>query len=335
MPWKRKKCWTADTFVPLGRKFLSSVRQRTGSWISRGTRPPRRGIHRGKQTVPAAIPVTGDYFRAQPVRGGLSQPAKLTREFPVLVRLASLARNCGDRLHDPPGSRARCLSSVQCVRTAQCRRALLGAIVPVGPSASRRIPLAVRFSALVWELEHSRQPLLRAHRQYLRLGFGSLEIASGSGRRQVQPLTSEQPANDFLCDRQDARGQNINLTLSLVCTLSPRVHVSVFLGPKQLFPSKQQIAHISGSTCGLNGGKEEEESSGRTSTLRVSRHSLRLGAVAWGARPHHCESIVSLDDTCDARWISLISDTMRHVLIRRIKETRSNKERSRALNRVR
>ena len=28
---------------------------------------------------------------------------------------------------------------------------------------------------------------------------------------------------------------------------------------------------------------------------------------------YHCESIDPLDDTCDARWISLISGTMRHV----------------------
>ena len=28
---------------------------------------------------------------------------------------------------------------------------------------------------------------------------------------------------------------------------------------------------------------------------------------------YHCKSIDLLDDTCDACWISLISDTMRHV----------------------
>ena len=43
-------------------------------------------------------------------------------------------------------------------------------------------------------------------------------------------------------------------------------------------------------------------------------------------QPTSCESVDPLDDTCDARWITLISDAMRHVLIRRIKETRSNKE---------
>ena len=42
------------------------------------------------------------------------------------------------------------------------------AMVPVGPNASRRFPPAVRFSALVWELGQSKQPLLSAQRQYLR-----------------------------------------------------------------------------------------------------------------------------------------------------------------------
>ena len=65
----------------------------------------------------------------------------------------------------------------------------------------------------------------------------------------MDPLTREQPRMIF-CDRQYARTQHINLTFSLVCALSPRAHVSVFLGPRQPFPSKQQIAHISGSTCG-------------------------------------------------------------------------------------
>ena len=42
--------------VSLGRKFHSAVR----------TDPPRRGIQRGRQTVPTEIPVGGDYLRAQP-----------------------------------------------------------------------------------------------------------------------------------------------------------------------------------------------------------------------------------------------------------------------------
>ena len=83
-----------------------------------------------------------------------------------------LTRKCRDRIHDPPSSRARFPSSVQCVRTAQTRGAPPGAMVLAGPSASRRIPLAVRPRALVWELGQSIQPLLLAHRQCLRLRLG-------------------------------------------------------------------------------------------------------------------------------------------------------------------
>ena len=39
-------------------------------------------------------------------------------------------------------------------------------------------------------------------------------------------------------------------------------------------------------------------------------HSAQRQRTATGRR---CESIDPLDDTCDARWISLISDTVRHV----------------------
>ena len=77
----------------------------------------------------------------------------------------------------------------------------LGAMVPAGPSASRRIQRAVRSSALVWELGQSRQPLFRAHRQYLRLRFGPLEIASGSGGRVVakQRLGLMSPSVSLVC----------------------------------------------------------------------------------------------------------------------------------------
>ena len=53
-----------------------------------------------------------------------------TWESSVQIRLASLSRNFRDRMRDPPGSRARCLSSVQCVRTSKSKGALLGASVP-------------------------------------------------------------------------------------------------------------------------------------------------------------------------------------------------------------
>ena len=238
MPWrKKKKCWSADAS---GRLDLSLTPQ-YGSEQDLGS--PEALIPRDEESIeedrpfPSEVFVTGGYLRAQPIRRGLAQPAKRAGESPVEVRLALLARNFEDSMHDSPGSRACCFSSVLCVRTAQSTGALPGTMVPVGPYASRRFPLAVRFSVLVWELGQSRQLLFWTHRQYLRLRSGYLESASGRGRRLIHPLTGEQPASDFLCDRQNARRHYTNLTLSLECALPPRAHVSVFLGPRQSFPS--------------------------------------------------------------------------------------------------
>ena len=58
MPWKRKKCWTADAWCR-----LDSVRKRTSSRISRGS--PTATSNPAKKTD----------RRAQPVRRGLSQSA--------------------------------------------------------------------------------------------------------------------------------------------------------------------------------------------------------------------------------------------------------------------
>ena len=128
VPWKRSagRQMHCATWTPV------SLRNTTVYWVS--GLPRHRGIQRGRQTVPTEIDVTGDDLPAPPVRRGLSQPAKPARESSVQIRLASLAKNCGDRMHDPPGSRARCLSSVHCVRTAQCRGAL-------GERSSARWPL--------------------------------------------------------------------------------------------------------------------------------------------------------------------------------------------------
>ena len=67
----------------------------------------------------------------------------------------------GDRMHDPPDSRVRCLSSVQCVRKqVKVEGALLlGAQAPVGASASRRSPLTARSNALVWERRQTARAL--------------------------------------------------------------------------------------------------------------------------------------------------------------------------------
>ena len=103
----------------------------------------------------------------------------------------------------------------------------------------------------------------------------------------MHPLTREQPANDFLCDRQKARRQHINFTLSLECALSPHAHVSVFLGPRQPFFGKHQVARIS-----IYDGKEKKATPGRSSSLRVSRRSLRIGAAAWGMGSHQSRKLL-------------------------------------------
>ena len=104
---EKKDVLDGRCIVPLGSQSHSAVRQRTGSGF--------------RQTVPTEILVTGEYLRAQPVRRGLSQPAKPAGEPSVQIRLALPARNCRNRVRDPPDSRTRCFSSVQRVRTAQSR----------------------------------------------------------------------------------------------------------------------------------------------------------------------------------------------------------------------
>ena len=83
------------------------------------------------------------------------------------------------------------------------RVASLDASVPAGPGAYRPIRLG-----------QERRPLLRANRQYPRFRTGSLEIASGCGRRLV-------------------RGQRISLALSLVCAPSPCACVAIFTAERQ------------------------------------------------------------------------------------------------------
>ena len=92
-------------------------------------------------------------------------------------------------MRDPLHSRTCRLSSVQRVRTSQLRGAPLGASVPASIGAYRRIQLAARTGALVWEFRQGRQPLLWANRQYLRLRTRSLEMASGCGWKLLPSCT--------------------------------------------------------------------------------------------------------------------------------------------------
>ena len=77
MPWKRKRCWSADALCPLD----SSVTPQYDSELDLGSPealiPPRGGIQRRRQTVLTAISASGDHLRAQPV------PTKPARESSV------------------------------------------------------------------------------------------------------------------------------------------------------------------------------------------------------------------------------------------------------------
>ena len=108
----------------------------------------------------------------------------------------------------------------------------------------------------------------------------------------MRQLTREQPAKDFLCDGQHARRQHIGLTLSLVCALSPCARVRL---PRSPTAASFKATYRSHFRVDLWfewwGGKEREESSRRTSSLRVSRRSLRIGTAAWGVGTHHSRKI--------------------------------------------
>ena len=119
-------------------------------------------------------------------------------------------------MRDPPiRELAACPPCSACERFDSGERPSARRSLPAG--ASRRIQLAGRSSALVWELGQSRQLLFRAYRQYLRLRFGSLEIASGSGRRTVAKQRISQ----------------VYPFVSLVCALSPRARVNMLRAGKE------------------------------------------------------------------------------------------------------
>ena len=119
MPWKRMRCWLADAFCrldpSLALQYDSELDLGSPEALIPETRNPARKTDRSCRNS------CYRRFRAQPVRRGLSHPAKPAGESSVQIGLASLARNFGDRMHDPPGSRARCFSSVQQQRSAPRR----------------------------------------------------------------------------------------------------------------------------------------------------------------------------------------------------------------------
>ena len=166
MPRKRKKCWTADAL----RHLDSSLTPQHDSEQDLGS--PEALISRDEESSEEDKPflprflLQEFYLRAQVEQRVQSQQARLAAESSVQIRLASPTRNLGDGALDPTDSRARCYLSVQYVRTVQ----------PVGGSASPRLSRAAGSSVLVRKFWQGRQPMLWAHRQYLRLGARPLEV---------------------------------------------------------------------------------------------------------------------------------------------------------------
>ena len=134
MPWKRKRCWTADAV----RRWDANFSPQCGSDPALGSPEalisPRRGIQRRRQIVPTAISVTEEKFSLTAHTRGLSQSATPSGESSVQIRLALLARSCRNRMFDPTESKTRCPSSVQRVRTSQFRER---------PSTRRSLPVPV------------------------------------------------------------------------------------------------------------------------------------------------------------------------------------------------
>ena len=168
-----KKCWTADElcqWTPVSLRSTTAHRVESPETLIPRAEESSEEYRQFPPTfllleiIFAHSPYCGVFHNLPMLQGNL-----LCR--PDWLRLRGIV---GDRMHDAPGSRVRCLSSVQCVRKDHSMGAPLGLSVPAGPSAARRIPVSFRSSALVWELGQSRQLLFRAHRLYLRLRFGSL-----------------------------------------------------------------------------------------------------------------------------------------------------------------
>ena len=79
---REKEVMDGRCTVPLGLQSHSAVRQCTGLGSPEAL-IPRDEESSWEETVPTKIPVAGDFLRAQPVRRGISQPAKPAWESPV------------------------------------------------------------------------------------------------------------------------------------------------------------------------------------------------------------------------------------------------------------
>ena len=120
MPWKRKNCRTAEAWCRLDPSLAPQYDTKLdfGSSTTRITRDEESSDQ--DRPSPSRFLLQEAIFAHTPYEG-------VFHNWPT--------GNCGDRMHDPPSSRARFLSSVQCVRTGHSTGALPGAMVPVGPDS--------------------------------------------------------------------------------------------------------------------------------------------------------------------------------------------------------
>ena len=216
---EKKKVLDGTCIVSLGLKFHSSVRQRTGSRISRGTGPSWRGTQRRRQTVPTAICAAGDYLRTQPVREVFSnQPCfqeNLLCRAVWLCSRGSAETECAILPIRELAAYPRCSA---CEHPAQ---------------GSASLPATVLIDEFSWQPDRvpwygssgrADSPSSGRAESIHRTGFWETE--SACARRLLQPLTGERPAKGFLCVRHNVRRQHIDLTLfSSVCTIATCVRV--------------------------------------------------------------------------------------------------------------
>ena len=181
---EEKEVLDGRCLLALGPRSRSVVRQRPGFRLLRGTRPQRRGIQRGRQTVQTEILVTGDYLRAQPVRKDFRHRPSLQGSF--------LCRS--DRL------RSRGIAETECMilpvrelaafpRCSVCEQLIAGERI----SARWSLPVPAHLDDSRWQSEQT--ALFWAHRQYLRLGARPLEVGFGRGWRMLPSSSGTVPSD--------------------------------------------------------------------------------------------------------------------------------------------
>ena len=148
MPWKRKRCWTADALCRLDRSFTPRNDSEQDLGSSRGTDPSREQPSETTKPFSSAISVARD-LSSRTARTRVSISISRALRETLLCRADWLfyeelqPRNAqSSPFENSP------IIPVQRVRTSQLRGAPLGASVPAGPVAYRRIQLASQIKCL-------------------------------------------------------------------------------------------------------------------------------------------------------------------------------------------